>query len=257
MSALRSRQRTVHKGIKLTAYLIGVPFFTVIKMEYIRKQLFEMQDLKYRDFHSKLMPTVEKEKVIGVRTPELRSFAKEISKKEISKEFLKNLPHKYYEENNLHAFLIEEIKEYNSCIAELNRFLPYVDNWATCDMMRPKIFRKHLPELLDEIGKWLESKDTYTVRYGIEMLMVYYLDDNFKTEYPDAVAEIRSDEYYIKMMQAWYFATALSKQYEKILPYLEENRLDADTHNKTIRKAIESYRISDDKKNYLRSLKRS
>ena len=235
----------------------GVPFFAVIEMDYIHKRLFEMQDLKYRDFHSKLMPTVDKEKVIGVRTPELRKFAKEISKTDSAKEFIGNLPHVYYEENNLHAFLIEEIKDYDLCIAELNRFLPFVDNWATCDMMRPKIFKMYLPELLDEIKKWLKSEDTYTLRYGIEMLMVYYLDENFKTEYSDAVAEIRSDEYYIKMMQAWYFATALSKQYELILPYLEENRLDADTHNKTIRKAIESFRISDEKKKYLRSLKRS
>ncbi len=233
-----------------------MPFFTVIKMDYIKNQLFEMQDLKYRDFHSKLMPTIDKEKVIGIRTPELRKFAKEIAETDLSKEFLAILPHEYYEENNLHAFLIEQIKDYDLCIAELNRFLPFVDNWATCDMMRPKIFRNYLPELLDEIGIWLKSRDTYTVRFGMEMLMVYYLDDNFITEYSDAVAEIRSDEYYIKMMQAWYFATALSKQYEKILPYLENNRLDADTHNKTIRKAIESYCITDEQKKYLRTLKR-
>lgn len=234
-----------------------MPFFTVIEMDYIRKRLFEMQDMKYRDFHSKLMPTVDKEKVIGIRTPGLRKFAKEISETELSKDFLSVLPHEYYEENNLHAFLIEQIKDYDLCIAEINRFLPFIDNWATCDMMRPKIFRNHLPELLDEIVIWLKSKDTYTVRFGIEMLMVYYIDDNFRTEYSDAVAVIRSDEYYIKMMQAWYFATALSKHYEKILPYLEENRLDADTHNKTIRKAIESYRITAEQKKYLRTLKRS
>lgn len=226
-------------------------------MDYIQKRLFEMQDLKYREFHSRLMPTVEKEKVIGVRTPELRKFAKEISKTDYAKEFLKILPHEYYEENNLHAFLIEEIGDYDFCVAELNRFLPYVDNWATCDMMRPKIFKKHLSELLDEIEIWLHSKDTYTVRYGIEMLMVYFLDENFSPEYPETVSKIRSDEYYIKMMVAWYFATALSKRYDDVLPYLEQNRLDADTHNKTIRKAVESYRISDERKNYLRTLKRS
>ena len=226
-------------------------------MDYIQNRLFEMQDLKYREFHSRLMPTVEKEKVIGVRTPELRKFAKEISKTDYAKDFLKILPHEYYEENNLHAFLIEEIGDYDLCIAELNRFLPYVDNWATCDMMRPKIFKKHLSELLDEIGKWLCSKDTYTVRFGIEMLMVYFLDDKFSHEYPETVSKIRSDEYYIKMMIAWYFATALSKRYDDVLPYLEQNRLDTDTHNKTIRKAVESYRISDEKKNYLRTLKRS
>lgn len=225
-------------------------------MEYIQKRLFEMQDSKYRDFQSKLMPTVEKEKIIGVRTPDLRKFAKEISKNEYAKEFLKILPHEYYEENNLHAFLIEEIKDFALCVAELNRFLPFVDNWATCDMMRPKIFKKHLPELLDEIKIWLVSEDTYTVRFGIEMLMVYFLDENYKTEYSDAVAKIRSEEYYIKMMIAWYFATALAKQYDAVLPYLEQNRLDADTHNKTIRKAIESYRISDEQKIYLRTLGR-
>ncbi len=226
-------------------------------MEYIQKRLFEMQDLKYRDFHSRLMPTVDKEKVIGVRTPELRKFAKEISKTDYAREFLQILPHKYYEENNLHAFLIEEINDFDLCIAELNRFLPYVDNWATCDMMRPKIFKKHLPELLNEIGIWLNSKDTYTLRFGIEMLMVYFLDENFSPEYPETISKIRSDEYYIKMMVAWYFATALSKRYDEVLTYLEQNRLDADTHNKTIRKAVESYRISDEKKKYLRTLKRS
>lgn len=233
-----------------------MPFFTVIKMDYIKNQLFEMQDLKYRDFHSKLMPTIDKEKVIGIRTPDLRKFAKRMFKTDVSEDFLANLPHEYYEENNLHAFLIEQIDDYDLCIKELNRFLPFVDNWATCDMMRPKVFKNHLSELLDEIDKWLLSKDTYTVRFGMEMLMVYYLDENFKTEYSDAVAGIRTDEYYIKMMQAWYFATALSKQYEKILPYLENNRLDADTHNKTIRKAIESYCITDEQKKYLRTLKR-
>ena len=233
-----------------------MPFFTVIKMDYIKNQLFEMQDLKYRDFHSKLMPTIDKEKVIGIRTPDLRKFAKRMFKTDVSEDFLANLPHEYYEENNLHAFLIEQIDDYDLCIKELNRFLPFVDNWATCDMMRPKVFKNHLSELLDEIDKWLLSKDTYTVRFGMEMLMVYYLDENFKTEYSDAVAGIRTDEYYIKMMQAWYFATALSKQYEKILPYLENNRLDADTHNKTIRKAIESYRITAEQKKYLRTLKR-
>lgn len=224
--------------------------------EYIRSRLFELQDLKYRDFHSKLMPTVSKDLIIGVRTPDLRKLAKEISKTTQSADFLKILPHKYYEENNLHAFLIEEIKDYNSCIAEINRFLPFVDNWATCDMMRPKIFKKHLPELLEEIKIWIKSDDVYAVRFGVEMLMCFYLDGAFSTEYPEWISQIRSDEYYIKMMVAWYFATALAKQYNAVIPYLEEGRLDADTHNKTIRKAIESYRISEEKKNYLRKLRR-
>ncbi len=223
---------------------------------YILNRLFEMQDLKYRDFHSRLMPTVEKSRVIGVRTPELRNFAKEISKTELAEEFIKILPHEYYEEDNLHAFLIEAISDYEKCIEEINRFLPFVDNWATCDMMRPKIFKKHFSELLAEIEKWLESDDTYTVRFAIGCLMCYYLDDNFSFEYPEIISRIRSDEYYIKMMQAWYFATALSKRYDEILPFIEQNRLDADTHNKTIRKAIESYRITAEQKAYLKTLKR-
>lgn len=221
---------------------------------YVRQKLFEMQDSGYRDFHSRLMPTVDKELIIGVRTPELRKFAKEFSKSPFAVEFLATLPHKYYEENNLHAFLIEQIGDYGKCIAELIRFLPYVDNWATCDMMRPKVFKKHLPELLDQIKVWLKSDDVYTLRFGIEMLMCHYLDDNFSEEYPRWVSEIRSDEYYIRMMVAWYFATALSMQYDAVVPYLEQKRLDSDTHKKTIRKAIESYRIPDEKKAYLRTL---
>lgn len=219
--------------------------------EYICKRLFELQDTGYRDFHSKLMPTVKKELVIGVRTPDLRRLAKEISKTEYAADFLEILPHKYYEENNLHAFLIEEIKDYDECISQINRFLPFVDNWATCDMMRPKIFKKHLPQLLSEIKKWINSDDVYAVRFGIEMLMCHYLDDAFRPEYPEWVSQIKSDEYYIKMMVAWYFATALSKRYDDIVPYMENYRLDTDTHNKTIRKAIESYRITDEQKAYL------
>lgn len=222
---------------------------------YIRSKLFELQDTAYRDFHSHLMPTVDKELIIGVRTPDLRKLAKEIAKTEHCGEFLKILPHKYYEENNLHAFLIEQIKDYDLCVAELNRFLPFVDNWATCDMMRPKIFKKHLPELLDEIYKWIKSDDVYAVRFGVEMLMCFYLDEHFCPEYLEMISKIRSDEYYIKMMVAWYFATALAKQYDAVIPYLEQNLLDADTHNKTIRKAVESYRITDEQKAYLKTLK--
>lgn len=224
--------------------------------DYICNRLFEMQDLQYRDFHAKLMPTVSKELVIGVRTPALRNLVKEIRNTECAAEFLGILPHKYYEENNLHAFLIEEIKDYNECIKAVNRFLPFVDNWATCDMMRPQIFKKHLPELLEQIRIWIASDKTYTVRFGIEMLMCYYLDENFKPEYPETVSKIRSDEYYIKMMVAWYFATALAKQYDAVVPYLEQNKLDADTHNKTIQKAVESYRITAGQKIYLKTLKR-
>ena len=224
--------------------------------EHIINKLFELQDLKYRDFHSRLMPTVNPEKVIGVRTPDLRKLAKELKDDENTADFISSIPHKYYEEDNLHAFLIEQIKDYDDCIREINRFLPFVDNWATCDMMRPKIFREHLPELLGEIEKWIASGETYVVRFGIECLMCYYLDDFFCPEFPRIVASVCSDEYYVRMMQAWYFATALAKRFDEIVPYLEENRLDADVHNKTIRKAIESYRITDEQKSYLRSLKR-
>ncbi len=237
-------------------YIAETPEEIIIFADYIKSRLFEMQDMKCRDFHSKLMPTVKKSRVIGVRTPELRKFAKELSKTPRADEFMKKLSHDYYEENNLHAFLIENIKNYDGCIGEINRFLPYVDNWATCDMMRPKIFKKHLPELLGEIKKWLESDNTYTVRFAIECLMNYYLDEHYKPEYPVMVSEIRSDEYYIKMMQAWYFATALSKRYDEILPFIEQNKLDADTHNKTIQKAVESFRITEEQKSYLKTLKR-
>ena len=223
---------------------------------YVLKRLFEMQDLKYREFHSRLMPTVEKSRVIGVRTPELRKFAKEFSKTPLAKDFIKNPVHEYYEENNLHAFLIEEICDYDACIEEINRFLPYVDNWATCDMMRPKIFKKNLDKLLSQIKIWLNSSEIYTVRFGMECLMLYYLDEHFSSEYPEMICEIRSEEYYVKMMQAWYFATALAKHYDDIVPYFEQNRLDCDTRNKAIQKAVESYRITPEQKAYLRTLKR-
>ncbi len=249
----RDKSVLIENGADLIA---DTPEDIIEYSDFILNSLFQMQDLKYRDFHSKLMPTVEKSRVIGVRTPQLRKFAKEISGTPVAENFTQKLPHKYYEENNLHAFLIEKISDYGKCIEEINRFLPFVDNWATCDMLRPKIFRKHLPELLTEIKKWLESDDTYTVRFAIECLMCYYLDENFSPEYPQIISEIRSDEYYIKMMQAWYFATALAKRYDEVIAYLEKNCLDRDTHNKTIQKAIESYRISEEKKAYLKTLKR-
>lgn len=224
-------------------------------MKNIRLKLFSMQDLSYKEFHSKLMPTVNPDKIIGVRTPDLRRYAKELYGSSEAEEFLRELPHTYYEEDNLHGMLIGKIKDYNKCIVELNRFLPYVDNWSTCDMAPPKIFKNHLPELLEQIRIWMTSEDTYTVRYGIGMLMRLYLDDAFQMEYPEMVAKIRSEEYYINMMIAWYFATALAKQYDAVLPYLEQRRLDVWTHNKAIQKAVESYRITDEQKAYLKSLK--
>ena len=221
----------------------------------IQSKLFELQDIKYRDFQSKLMPTVDKEKIIGVRTPMLRAFAKEFGKTEEAKEFLKVLPHQYYEENNLHGLLIEQIKDYEKCLEELERFLPYIDNWATCDLLAVRTVKKHLDVFIKEVYRWIESKDTYTIRFGIGMLMRYYLEDYFKMEYPEMVASVQSEEYYVNMMRAWYFATALAKQYDNILPFIEERKLDVWTHNKTIQKAVESYRITPEQKEYLRMLK--
>ena len=222
----------------------------------IRNRLFEMKDLKYKEFHSRLMPTINLEVIIGVRTPELRRFAKELWKSQAVGEFLNALPHQYYEENNLHAFLIEMIKDYNECIERLNAFLPYIDNWATCDMMAPKVFKKHLPELREQIRVWLDSKYVYEVRFAVDMLMKYYLEEEFEPKYLEWVSEIDSEEYYLKMVVAWYFATALAKQYEAAIPYIEEQRLEKWTHNKTIQKAVESYRISGEQKEYLKKLKR-
>lgn len=224
-------------------------------IKYVQDRLFSLQDLKYRDFHARLMPTVDPELIIGVRTPALRKFSGEFAKMHESAEFLKQLPHKYYEENNLHGFLIAGMKDYSVCIEELNRFLPYVDNWATCDLISPKIFIKHLPELFEEIKKWISSGHTYMIRFGIGMLMSFYLDDAFLEEYPELVSKVRSEEYYVNMMTAWYFATALAKQYDAVLPFIEEKTLDKWTHNKAIQKAVESRRITDEQKAYLKTLK--
>jgi len=224
-------------------------------MNELQKQLFVLRDLSYRDFHSKLMPTIDKETIIGIRTPQLRKFAKEFAKSEECEQFLNDLPHQYYEENNLHGFLLEMEKDYDKLVEKLDEFLPYVNNWATCDMIRPKVFKKHLLELIEKVEEWIISEHTYTLRYGIGMLLSYYLDEEFKEEYLEKVARIRSDEYYIKMMIAWYFATALAKQYDVTLPYIKCQRLDMWTHNKAIQKAIESYRITDEQKVYLRTLK--
>lgn len=221
----------------------------------IRKELFERQDIKYRDFQAKLMPTVDPEKMIGVRTPELRKLAKQLIKSGDAAEFTSELPHEYFDENQLHAFIISEMKDYEECIAEVNRFLPYVDNWATCDQLSPKVFKKHRAQLLGEIKKWIKSEKTYTIRFGIGMLMQHYLDEDFKVEYPEMVAAVKSEEYYVNMMIAWYFATALAKQYEEILPFIENKVLDKWTHNKAIQKSVESYRITPEQKEYLKRLR--
>lgn len=221
----------------------------------IIKKLFDLQDLNYKEFHSKLMPTVSKERIIGIRIPDLRSLAKEIYGTKEAEEFICNLPHRYYEENNLHAFIIEKINEYDTCIEEINRFLPYIDNWATCDSLRPKCFKKNKTKLESQIDEWLKSEHIYTVRFGIEMLMVHFLDEDFKPEQLEKVANITSNEYYLEMMAAWYFATALAKQYEAAVHYIENRRLTPSIHAKTIQKAVESYRISDEQKSYLKSIK--
>ena len=225
-------------------------------IDEIRKELFCLQDREYRDFQSKLIPTVRPETAIGVRTPALRKYAKTLLKQEGVQEFLHDLPHLYFDENQLHAFILSEMKDFEACIGEVCRFLPYVDNWATCDQLSPKVFKKHRPELLAYIREWIASDHTYTIRFGVGMLMEHYLDKDFDILYPELASGVRSEEYYVNMMIAWYFATALAKQYEAVLPFIEENRLDQWTHNKAIQKSLESYRISDERKAYLRGLKR-
>ncbi len=223
----------------------------------IRQELFAKQDLSYRDFQSKLIPTLENGAMIGVRTPQLRKMAKQYARHEDISTFLDALPHTYFDENQLHAFIVSERKDFAQCITELTRFLPFIDNWATCDQLSPKIFKKHRPELLPYIKDWLASAHTYTVRFGIGMLMEHYLDEDFDIRYPEAVAGLRSEEYYINMMIAWYFATALAKQYEAILPFFEKPRLSLWTHNKAIQKAVESLRITPEQKACLKKLKRA
>ncbi|MCR4647906.1 MAG: DNA alkylation repair protein [Lachnospiraceae bacterium] len=223
--------------------------------EEIKKELIKNGDGKYREFMSNLTPGITKESVIGIKTPELRSYAKELLKREDIDVFLNDLPHEFFEENQLHAFIISNMKDYEACMEKLNAFLPYVNNWATCDQMSPKIFKKHKKELLSEIKKWIASKETYKIRFGIKMLMEHFLDEDFEIKYPEQIIKIKSEEYYVKMMIAWYFATALAKQYDSVIPFIEEKRLETWTHNKTIQKAIESYRITDKQKAYLRTLK--
>lgn len=221
-------------------------------MEEIQKQLFELQDMAYRDFHSRLMPDIDKETVIGIRVPMLRKYAKSIAGTELAEKFIKELPHCYYEENNLHMMLITGIKDYDRCLTEIERFLPYIDNWATCDFPAPKCFENHKEDLLPVIKRWIASSETYTIRYGIGMLMRLYLDADFDPEYVRIVAEVKSDEYYVNMMVAWYMATALAKQWDAVIPYIEEHRMSDWVHRKTIQKAVESYRITDEQKRYLK-----
>ena len=224
----------------------------------IKNELLSMQDKTYKDFHSKLMPTINSNSIIGVRVPVLRDYAKKLFKEnsiESLNSFLKNLPHEFYEENNIHAFLIEKINNFDECIFYLENFLPYIDNWATCDMLNPKIFKNNCEKLLEKIYQWINSDSVYTVRFGIGMLMRFFLDEKFETKYLDLVSSINSEEYYINMMRAWFFATALAKQYEQTLPYIKNYSLDKWTHNKTIQKANESFRITKDQKEELKKFR--
>ncbi len=222
----------------------------------IQKELFSLQDKEYMKFLSKLTPNVSEDTIIGVRIPEIRKLAKKLVKNNEYEDFLKELPHKYYDENLLHGAIISENKDFENCIELLNSFLPFVDNWAVCDTISPKIFKKHKKELIEKIKEWSQSDKTYTCRFGVEMLMTHFLDEDFKKEYLEMVANIHSEEYYVKMVIAWFFATALAKQWDYAVIYLENNRLDVWVHNKTIQKARESLRILEDKKGYLKRLKR-
>jgi len=224
-------------------------------MMNVKDEIFLLRDAGYRDFQIKLFPTVDPERVIGVRTPELRKFAKIMIREGRADAFLAELPHDYFDENQLHAFILSEIKDFRACLGGVQAFLPYVDNWATCDQLSPKVFAKHRDELIESVLAWIASDHTYTIRFGIGMLMQHYLGDAYDASYPDIVARIRSGEYYVNMMRAWYFATALAARWNEILPYIEGDKLDEWTRRKTIQKACESYRITPEQKELLRELR--
>ena len=229
----------------------------VMKLDDIRNDLFSMQDIAYRNFQIPLIPTVAPEAMIGVRTPLLRSYAKSMVSAGIADTFLSDLPHKYFEEDQLHAFIISGLKDFDDCVCHLDIFLPYINNWATCDQLSPKAFKRSPRSLLPHIDRWLSTGRIYSIRFGIKALMDLFLDDLFDISYLEKVSAIESDEYYVRMMIAWYFATALAKQYEESIPYLISTRLEKWTHNMTIRKATESRRIPEETKEFLRSLRRN
>ena len=241
-------------AITPTTYCVREGSKTMTPIE-IREALFQLRDEEYRAFQAKLIPTVNPDAIIGVRTPALRGLAKQLYRANEAEAFLADLPHRYYDENQLHAFVLSETRDFECCVGEVCRFLPFVDNWATCDQLSPKAFKKHRHRLPEYVRRWLASGHVYTVRFAIGVLMTHFLDEDFKPEYLDWVARTCSDEYYINMMVAWYFATALAKQYESALPYIEGCRLDPWTHNKTIQKCVESYRIPMDRKEVLKSLR--
>lgn len=226
-------------------------------MNELQQNLFGMRDAAYAAFIAKLTPGFPPSHFIGVRVPLLRTIARSFAKEEAaSQRFLSHLPHSYYEEDMLHGMLISLVKDYDRCLDLTDRFLPYVDNWAVCDTLSPKVFAKHKAQLLENILRWSSSSHTYTCRFGLRMLMTHFLDDSFSADFLEIPAAIRSEEYYVKMMVAWFFATALAKQWEATLPYLENRQLDPWTHRKTIQKAIESYRIPPERKDYLRKLRK-
>lgn len=228
-------------------------------MTDIQKRLYAMQDKEYRSFQSRLMPTVNPDKIIGVRVPQIRELARDVMKNEpeLVATFLQELPHQYYEEDNLHVFLVNRTKDFATCLMQVEAFLPHLDNWATCDSFRPEVFRQHRQQVLAKARGWMESGHCYTVRFGIGCMMSYFLDEDFSPEQLELVGGISSEEYYVRMMQAWYFATALAKQYQPTLAYLGKNNLEVWIHNKTIQKAVESHRITTEQKALLRKMKRS
>lgn len=224
-------------------------------MTHLQEELFKLQDTEYRDFNSSLIPGIEKETVIGVRIQVLRKFAKEYAKSGETEQFMTELPHKYYEENNLHMMLIAQIKDYNKCISETEKFLPHIDNWATCDSPLPKCFDKNKEDVLERAKNWIATDTTYVKRYGMGVMMRLFLDEDFKEEYIQLVAGVKSEEYYVNMMIAWYMATALAKQWDAAIPYIQERRLSEWVHRKSIQKAVESYRITPEQKEYLKGLR--
>ena len=224
-------------------------------MTDLQKELFNLKDEKYKEFHSKLIPNIDREKIIGIRMPVLKKFVNDNSQRILNSGFLNALPHEYYEENNIHIMLINKIKDFGDCINALNSFLPFMDNWATCDIKRPSCFNKNKEALEAEIDLWLKSSHTYTVRYAIGTLMSIYLKEDFKKSQAEKIAAIKSGEYYINMMIAWYFATALAIRWDDIIGFLENRRLPVWVHNKTIQKSVESYRITNEQKAYLQMLK--
>ena len=221
----------------------------------VYEKLLTVKDYEYREFQVKLVPNISPDSILGVRTPDMRKIAKEVSQSDERDSFLKELPHKYYEENLVHFFIISTIKDFDECIAAVETFLPYIDCWPVSDQSSPKVFKKNHNKLLPYIRKWIASDHVYTARFGIRMLMNEYLGDDFKEEYLELAASNKGEDYYLKMMVAWYFATALAKRYDESVKYIEERKLDEWVHKKAIQKAVESYRVSDEHKQYLKSFR--